>query len=82
MEPYIIVLCPHCNNTIQIYKNEINCAIFRHGVMKATGMQIGPHTSKAQCDDLESRDLIFGCGKPFRIVNCNSEYKVEICDYI
>lgn len=82
MEDYITFQCPHCELQIVIYKNEINCAIFRHGVMKATGIQIGPHSSKAECDDLINKELIFGCGKPFKIINFNNEYKAEICEYI
>lgn len=82
MEPFIIILCPHCDNTIQIYRNEINCAIFRHGVFKASGLQINPHLSKDKCDNLIINNLIFGCGKPFRLIKNNNDYNVEICDYI
>jgi hypothetical protein len=38
------VKCPHCDGTIEIL--EINCAIFRHGVLKQTGLQLHPHASK------------------------------------
>ena len=82
MENYVTLTCPHCELQIVIYKNEINCAIFRHGVMKGTGMQIAPHSSKAKCDDLIAKNLIYGCGKPFKVVQLNNEYKAEICDYI
>lgn len=82
MENYITLQCPHCQLQILIYRNEINCAIFRHGVMKDSGIQIGPHAPKAECDDLVAKDLIFGCGKPFRIVSENNIYNAEICDYI
>ena len=82
MEAYIVVFCPHCNNVIQIYRNEINCAIFRHGVFKQTGIQMNPHLPKIVCDILISRDLIFGCGKPFKLTKDNENYKAEICDYI
>ena len=82
MENYVAFSCPHCELQIVMYKNEINCAIFRHGVMRVSGTQIGPHAPKAECDELVAKDLIFGCGKPFRIVHFNNEYKAEICDYI
>lgn len=82
MENYIIVECPQCQNQIQIYKNEINCAIFRHGIVKSTGMQMGPHTPKIECDELKKKDLIYGCGKPFRLIKEDNNYKAEICDYI
>lgn len=79
MEEYIVIECPHCQTQIQIYKNEINCAIFRHGILKSTGTQIGSHSSKEECTKLIKNGLIYGCGKPFKLVDGN---KVEICDYI
>jgi hypothetical protein len=70
------VSCPHCNGMILIL--ELNCCIFRHGVMKQTDTQIDPHLNKTECDRLVEQGLIYGCGKPFRIVNGI----VEVCDYI
>lgn len=78
----IIVKCPHCNETVQINILEINCAIFRHGVYKDTLQPISPHSSKEFCDSLVERDFIYGCGKPFKLLIENNEYKTEICDYI
>ena len=82
MDPYIVVECPQCQNQIQIFRNEINCAIFRHGILKSNGQQMPPHMPKAQCDELASKELIYGCGKPFRLVCNNNTYAAEICDYI
>ncbi len=82
MEDYINIKCPHCELQIIIYRNEINCAIFRHGVMKDTGMQIGPHSSKEQCEKLANDNLIYGCGKPFKLVKKDNDYDSEKCDYI
>lgn len=76
---YIIVKCPHCNQSIQIFKKKLNCRIFRHGVYKKNGNQISPHTAKSVCDKLTLNDLIYGCGKPFRI---NVDNMIEICEYI
>ena len=73
----MFVVCPHCNGTIEII--EMNCRIFRHGVIKATGKQIDPHAIKSVCDDLFEKGLIDGCGKPFVITLCGG---VEICDYM
>jgi DNA-directed RNA polymerase subunit RPC12/RpoP len=78
MENYLIIECPHCNELILINKNEINCSIFRHGVFKVNMEQINPHLDKKSCDDLKSKDLIYGCSKPFRLIN----EKPIICDYI
>jgi len=73
----LIVDCPHCN--IPIIIDELNCRIFRHAVFKNTNQQINPHTSKIECEYFITNDLIYGCGKPFKITDNNN---VEICDYI
>ena len=76
-------LCPQCGDGIQILEGEFNCRIFRHAALKANGQQINPHAPRAECERLHSAGLIWGCGKPFRIVNCaEGGYKAEICDYI
>ena len=74
------VSCPHCFEFILI--SEINCAIFRHAIYKHNGLQIDPHSSKEICDDLKKKDLIYGCGKPFKLILKENEYICEICDYI
>lgn len=76
----IVVECPHCKYPVEIL--EINCAIFRHAVLKVTGVQINPHTSKIDCDKLVEEGRIYGCGKPFRIIKINNAYNAIICDYI
>lgn len=91
---YIIIKCPHCNDEILIYLNEINCLIFRHGILKDTLKQIDAHASKEICDNLFENKLIYGCGKPFRLNKVNVEgishvqipsdkkYEAIICEYI
>jgi len=81
----ILVQCPHCNLLIEI--EQINCAIFRHGVYRQTGEQIPPHHPKSECDLLAEQNLIYGCGKPFRVQQeKDNEQKItyiaEVCDYI
>ena len=81
---FYIFKCPHCDQLIQVYKNEVNCKIFRHGYYKNNFEQIPPHSSKEVCDELVKKDLIFGCGKPF-ILNYGETgivENVDICDYI
>ena len=81
---YIIIIitdeitysCPHCTGTIIVEK--LNCGIFRHGIFKKNGKQMDPHMKKDQCDKLSSENLIYGCGKPFRLV----DGKLEQCDYL
>ena len=75
--------CPHCNMMMELPKNEINCAIYRHGVIKATGKQMDPHAPKHVCDYLLQNNLIYGCGKPFRVIHKSQEnIWVEKCEYI
>ena len=74
------VQCPHCEDFIEI--NQINCAIFRHGTLKSNGHQIPPHLPKVQCDDLIKQNLIFGCGKPFRVNIEDGKLIAIICDYV
>jgi len=83
---YIIVTCPHCRAQIFIYKREFNCKIFRHGVYKKNMKQIDPHLKKSECDRLKEKDLIYGCGKPYRLVETEDNKKIilkaVICSYI
>lgn len=74
------VECPHCKCQVEIL--EINCAIFRHGVLKSNGQQMNPHTPKSECDRLAETGEIYGCGKPFRVTKNNDGIQAEICDYI
>ena len=80
----IMIKCPHCNEYIIIYKKDFNCKIFRHGVYKNNNKQINPHLNKNECDRLFKEGLIYGCGKPFKLIINEQEnkYLTEICDYI
>ena len=78
----IYVSCPNCDSIILIYKDELNCSIFRHAVYKNTGFQINPHSSKEICDELIKKKMIYGCGKPFKVIYESNEYKSKICEYI
>ena len=77
-ESIIIITCPHCQQSVLI--ESIQCGIFRHGVWKQSGIQIPPHASKLDCDAWVP--LIYGCGKPFRVVKTNTVYVATVCDYI
>lgn len=74
------IQCPHCKEYIII--EQINCAIFRHGVLKSNLSQINPHLPKQECDKLKDLDLIYGCGKPFKIVLGDNIWTCIECDYI
>lgn len=80
MTPFI-VLCPHCKESVLI--EETNCMIFRHGVLKTNGIQIDPHSSVELCEYYITNNKIYGCGKPFQLVeNEKHEFVAIICGYI
>lgn len=75
------VICPYCKEYVII--EQINCAIFRHGIYKQNFIQINPHLSKNECENLISNNLIYGCGKPFKIIKNSENIWIAIeCDYI
>ncbi|MAV56626.1 MAG: hypothetical protein CMI79_03745 [Candidatus Pelagibacter sp.] len=79
----LVLECPHCNNIIIVNRKDINCAIFRHAILKETGKQIDPHSNKEVCDELVKTNKVFGCAKPFKLVKVDSlNYIAEKCHYI
>ena len=79
----LILKCPHCNSIIIVNPKDINCAIFRHAILKDTGQQIDPHSKKDVCDELVKTNKVFGCAKPFKLVRIDSmNYIAEKCEYI
>ena len=80
---YYFFICPHCDGDIVVHHSELNCCIFRHGVYTTNYQQIDPHLQESECNRLFEQGLIYGCGRPFRIVkNNNEDLVIEICDYI
>ena len=81
-----VIICPHCKDPVLI--EQINCQIFRHGILRTNGQQIDPHATKELCDFYITNNLIIGCGKPFTIIlnpnpkNNNDKFIAVICDYI
>jgi len=81
MSKNIIIKCPHCDRQIEVI--ELNCCIFRCGIYQTTFEQIHPHLSKPECDRLFNENLIYGCGKPFRVNKLeDGTYVSVICDYV
>jgi hypothetical protein len=77
----LIVKCPHCCQLCEVL--ELNCRIFRCGIYKHNFVQIPPHLPKIQCDYLKANNLIFGCGKPFKLIyNSDKSLVSVICGYI
>ena len=79
-QEHIIIQCPHCEDFILI--EELNCCIFRHGVLIKTGLQIDPHAPKELCDFYINTNQIYGCGKPYQIMLEDNKYIAIKCDYI
>ena len=85
---YYNFVCPHCEQGIQVHKNDINCRIFRHAVYKNNMRPINPHMAQNLCEKLVETNQVFGCAKPFRLVlidvfnNISNNYIVEICEYL
>jgi DNA-directed RNA polymerase subunit RPC12/RpoP len=79
IEKDIVVTCPHCKDLVLIEK--LNCRIFRHGYFTETKQQMHAHTPKEVCDYLFENKKIYGCGKPFEIIQNNEGYLAIICDY-
>lgn len=72
--------CPWCNQMVQLPKSQTKCCIYRHGVYKKTGRQIGSHAKEEWVKKLLENNKIYGCGMPFQL---NKETgKIEKCDWI
>jgi len=80
-EDFYFFKCPNCLDEVIVNKNELNCRIFRHGVYKNNYTQVNPHLSFEECEKLRLSDLIYGCCKPFEIVNKENVLYALNCEY-
>lgn len=71
----LIVNCPHCNEYIEIHA--INCNVFRHAMYK-NGDLFNQHAPKDLCEKVVKENLVYGCAKPFKII----DDKAVVCEYI
>jgi hypothetical protein len=69
------VSCPHCRGLVLIEQE--NCKVFRHGIVKSTGIQVASHLPKAECDALVASGNVIGCCGPFELI----DRKAVICGY-
>jgi hypothetical protein len=75
--------CPHCTGIVIVNSQEVNCQIFRHGIMKSNGEQVNPHAPKEECEMLSSSGLVHGCCNPFILIILPDGYvSPEKCDWI
>ena len=81
-ESSVIIQCPHCNEYIMINRKDFNCKIFRHGIYIENCEQIDPHMNKEECDRLIVEKKIYGCSKPFKLIERDESIIIEKCDYI
>ena len=79
---HIVLKCPHCYDYVLIYKKDFNCKIFRHAYYRSNYKQIDPHMKKEKCILLLKNDIIYGCAKPFKLIEIENNYSLEKCDYI
>ena len=80
---YFLFVCPHCRGSVQVMHDQLCCHIFRHGALKTNGQQMNPHAPESECSQLERDHLIWGCGKPFRVVYDAGGVPMAVaCDYI
>jgi hypothetical protein len=83
----LILTCPHCGGTIVVHPSELNCRIFRHGVLRTTGEPIHPHAPREECERLVAEGAILGCGGPFRVERSTVQgagdvERAVVCEYI
>lgn len=83
-----VIECPHCHGLIMIKHRDVNCKIFRHAIwkneQKERKTRFNPHAKKVVCEEAFRKGLIYGCGKPFRLIKTkhHQEFIVKKCDYI
>ena len=78
----IVIQCPNCQAFIEVLREQVNCAIFRHGIYKKDLKQMDPHAPKEVCDELVRQELIYGCGRPFKLCQVEGTWYAVKCDYI
>lgn len=83
----LVFYCPHCDGTIVVDQNDVNCGIFRHGHYNGNdrnGLKkwqpLQPHETESNIIYLCDNDLINGCGKP--IMLSSDKKQVFTCKYI
>jgi len=81
----LIFACPHCQGTVQVAPQDLNCRIFRHGVFRQIPgtPPIPPHASQEECERWVVRGEILGCGGPFQLTEDNPpNFKVRVCGFV
>jgi hypothetical protein len=74
--------CPHCGGGVVVLESEVNCRIFRHGVMRDGSGGVPPHAPREQCDAMVAGDAVYGCARPFELIPVGREFVVRACEYV
>jgi len=76
-------MCPHCSLLLEVQQNDLNCCIFRHGVIKGQG-PVNPHASQQEIQRLKQTGKLIGCGGPHRLIcvdGTTAKWIVQICSW-
>ena len=73
----LVIQCKICGLVSEVI--EINCNRFICGYYRDTLLQLNPHLSMINCNELQKKDLIIGCGVAFTIIDniaipCKNEF--------
>ena len=83
MTPLLSIACPHCQGHIVVVEKDVKCGIFRHAVYRCSGEPVPPHAPKAVCEQLVADAKVFGCAKPFRLVQVGDGcWRAVKCAYV
>ena len=63
----MVIMCPYCGLVSEI--EQINCGVFRCGYYCNSLLQIPPHLSEEEGNRLVKEKKIYGCSRPFKIVD-------------
>ena len=79
----IIIISAHCPNLKKERKLQ-DLVENLQGLRNKFDILVISHTpiSKEICDKAVAENLIYGCGKPFKIILKDDKFIIEVCDYI
>jgi hypothetical protein len=81
IEDFYVFNCPQCNEEIIVFKDELNCKIFRHAIYKNNYQQVDPHLPERECYELTKTNSVYGCCKPFEIIYKDNKFLAVKCVY-
>ena len=76
-EGYFKIVCPTCGQEVTIDKDQINCRIFVHGVLKGVG-QVDQHASAEYLNELrKTPEKYQGCLGRFKFDGVNDPERLD-----